>query len=342
MVRMRDVAAMAGVSVTTVSHVVNNTRRVEPETQRRVLDAIATTGYRHNTLARALARGGTQSVGVALSATSNPYLADIVTAIEGRVSARGSMMLLGETHEDAEREYALVETLLTRRVDGVILAPGRRALTRTLPMLRDARVPTVLIDRLVADGEFDQVGSDNHEPVAAMVDHLVKHGHRRIALIAGLEGLPTTLERQHGYVTGLRRNGIPLRKELVADGGSHGDSAAAAAAGLWQLEDRPTAMITANNFMTVGVLTWLQHEGIRVPEDVALIGYDDFPWADLMRTPLTAVAQDWTTIGRRAVDMLFDRMEDPDRPPRSERIPVVLMRRASCGCTAPYADRMPT
>ncbi len=338
MSRMRDIAGLAGVSVTTVSHVVNNTRRVAPATRLRVLEAIAATGYQHNTIARALARGGSRSIGLALSALSNPYLADIVTAIERRVKAHGSMVLLGETHENAEQEYDLVDTFLVRSVDGVILAPGPRSLARTLPALLESGVPTVLIDRLMAPGAFDQVGSENRQAVASIVDHLAAHGHQRIALISGLSGLPTTVERQHGYAIGLMRSGLPFRRALVADGGSHGVAAARAMSKLWSLSPRPTAVIAANNFMTVGVLKYLAAQRIDVPGDIAVAGYDDFEWAELMSTPITAVAQDWATIGADAVEMLFARIADPDREPRSHRVPAKLIVRRSCGCPARTAD----
>lgn len=333
--RMSDVAAAAGVSMSTVSHVINGTRVVEPATVQRVRDAIATTGYRHNRLARALARGvGTQSVGVALSAQSNPYLSDLVMPIEAALTRHGSLMLLGETHEDAENEYRLVNALLDRRVDGIILAPSPGAAEQTLPMLAKSGLPVVLLDRLIDPANFDQVGSDSVEPMAGIVDHLVRHGHSRIALIAGIAGLSTSSERREGYLRGMRRNGLDPVPDLIVDGGSSAAEAARAMAELYSRTPRPTAVIPANNYMTVGVLKWLRKAGLAVPDDVALAGFDDFEWSDLIDPPLTAVAQNWTTIGQRAIDMLTDRMANPKRPFRTERIVASLMVRRSCGCPA--------
>lgn len=330
---MSDVARTAGVSMSTVSHVINGTRVVEPATLQRVNDAIKTTGYRHNRLARALARGaGTQSVGVALSAQSNPYLADLVMPIEASLTDHGSLMLLGETHEDAAKEYRLVNALLDRRVDGIILAPTPGAGEQTLPMLAKSGLPVVLLDRLVDAANFDQVGSDNTEPMAGIVDHLAGHGHSRIALIAGIPGLSTSDERREGYLRGLERNGITPIPGLVAEGGSSAGEAGRAMEQLWRRHPRPTAIIPANNYMTVGVLKWLRQARISVPDDVALAGFDDFEWSDLIDPPLTAVAQNWITIGQRAIEMLTDRMAAPDRPPRTERIVASLMVRQSCGC----------
>src|SRR4051812_4541350 len=268
---MSDVARMAGVSVSTVSHVINRTRTVEPATTERVLEAIRATGYRHNVLARTLAKGGrTHTIGVALSAQSNPYLADLVAPIEASAAEHGSLMLLGETHEDADTEYRLVSALLDRRVDGIILAPAPGSAERTLPMLRDSGMPAVLVDRAVDAQHFDQVASDNVEPMAALVDHLVGHGHRRIALVAGMSGLSTTTERLTGFHRGLERNGLAAVPEYEVAGSSEATEAGLAMERLWALPERPTAVITANNYMTVGVLKALRRNGIRVPADLAL------------------------------------------------------------------------
>lgn len=333
--RMSDVARAAGVSMSTVSHVINGTRLVEPATVQRVNEAILRTGYRHNRLARALARGvGTQSVGVALSSQSNPYLADLVMPIEAALTQHGSLMLLGETHEDAANEFRLVNALLDRRVDGIILAPSPGAAEQTLPMLSKTGLPVVLLDRVMDAAHFDQVASDNTEPMASIVDHLAWHGHSRIALIAGMAGLSTSTERHKGYLRGLQRNGLDLVPGMVVDGGSSAVEASRAMDRLWSEHPRPTAVIPANNYMTVGVLKWLRHSRIRIPGDVALAGFDDFEWSDLLDPPLTAVAQNWNTIGQRAIEMLTDRMSRPDRPFRTERIVASLMVRQSCGCSS--------
>jgi LacI family transcriptional regulator len=336
--RMSDVAKAAGVSMSTVSHVINGTRVVEPATVQRVNDAIARTGYRHNRIARALAKGGgTQSVGVALSAQSNPYLADLVMPIEASLTRHGSLMLLGETHEDLAAEYRLVNALLDRRVDGIILAPSPRAAEQTLPMLAKLGVPVVLLDRIMDAAHFDQVGSDNREPMASIVDHLAAHGHTRIALIAGMAGLSTSVEREQGYLRGLERNHLEAVPNLIVDGGSSAAEAGRAMQRLWHQDPRPTAVIAANNYMTVGVLKWLRQAQLAVPADVALAGFDDFEWSDLIDPPLTAVAQNWNTMGQRAIEMLTDRIANPDLPFRTERIVASLMVRQSCGCSADHA-----
>ena len=339
---MTDVARAAGVSASTVSHVINGTRYVEPGTQGRVLRVIAQLGYRQNHMARAVARGGrTQSIGVAISARSNPYFGAVLSAIDAEVTKFGSTLLLGETGEDVQREFRLVNSLLERRVDGIILAPGPGADADTLPLLEGSSTPTVLVDRMRPGQSLDQIGTDNAEPMARLVDHLaVEHGHRRIGLISGLPGLSTTDERIEGYRRGLLRNGCDDEPGLMAVGASSSEQGEVAAAALLDGSEidgtePPTALIAGNNAMTVGTLRLLRQRGLRVPGDMAVVSFDDFEWAELLASPLTSIAQDWTEIGRRAVSLLAQRLDDPGRPVVVERVATSLILRNSCGCTGP-------
>ncbi|UQX90324.1 LacI family transcriptional regulator [Jatrophihabitans telluris] len=331
---MRDVAMAAQVSISTVSHVLNGTRFVDPATETRVRAVIEQLGYRHNHLARAVARGGrSQSIGVGVSAWTNPYFGAVVSAIDSAVADFGSTLLLGETGEDEEREYRLVTSLLERRVDGIVLAPGPRSAERTLPMLEAAKTPTVLLDRIYPAAKLDQVGTDNIEPTASLVDHLAQtHGKLRIGLVSGLPGLSTTHERLLGYQTGLQRNGIAFDPTLVGDGGSSVEQGEQAAARMLATEDPPTAIIAGNNEMSVGTLRWLRTNRLSVPDDVAFCGFDDFDWAELMTSPITAIAQDWPRIGLRAVSLLRARLEDTTLPYSIDRLPASLIIRNSCGC----------
>src|SRR5689334_912199 len=207
MATMSDVARLAGVSVTTISHVINGTRPVSERTRRSVMSAIERTGYRPNTIARALARGGTQSLGLAISGLSNPYFMDVVAAIEEAAGRAGYTLLLGDTHEDPEDELRIVKTLAERQVDGMLLAPSVGALAHALPYLKQAETPVVLLDRFL-DAPLDQVGCDNEQPTARLVEHLIDSGHTRIAMAIGIPGLSTTDERVRGYRLALDRAGL--------------------------------------------------------------------------------------------------------------------------------------
>src|SRR3954462_7442050 len=223
-VTMADVARLAGVSVTTVSHVINGTRPASERTRDRVMAAIERTGYRPNTIARALARGGTQSLGLAISGLSNPYFMDVVAAVEQAAGRAGHTLLLGDTREDCDHELRIVRTLAERQVDGLLLAPSVGAFEHTLPYLESTGIPVVLLDRFLAV-ELDQVGCDNEQPTARLVEHLIDIGHTRIAMAIGIRGLSTTDERVRGYRMALDQAGVPFDPALVADGGSQRDQA---------------------------------------------------------------------------------------------------------------------
>lgn len=331
MATMADVARRAGVSVSTVSHVVNGTRFVKDATRRRVMDAIRATGYAPNTIARSLVTASTRSLGLAISAISNFYFTDLVSAIESSARAAGYMLLLADTHDDPAEELRVVQALHQRRVDGVLLAPATGARGAALRYLTDLGVPAVLVDRC-ASARFDQVGTENAGPTARLVAHLAGHGHTRIGLVAGLAKLHTSAERRRGYRAGLRAVGLPYDPGLVADGGSHADRAGPAVERLLDRPDPPTALVVANNHMTIGAMRVLRRRGVRVPDDLALAAFDDFEWADTFTPRLTTIAQPIAEIGAEAVALLLARLADPGHPPRTVRLPATFMRRESCGC----------
>ncbi|MFI0444244.1 LacI family DNA-binding transcriptional regulator [Actinomadura sp. 6N118] len=329
---MADVARQAGVSISTVSHVINGTRFVADPTRHKVLAAIESTGYIQNTVARSLVTSSTKSIGLAISGISNFYFADLVAALETQVRLAGYTLLLTDTHDDAEEELKVVQALHQRRVDGILLAtqahgPGSAALR----YLDELSIPTVLVDRC-ASPRFDQVGSENIESSAHLVLHLAQLGHQRIGIVAGREGLMTSTERFKGYQTGLARAGLAFDPVLVGPGHSNATAAEAAALALMELPDPPTALFVANNHMTIGVMRALDKQGIRVPDDVALTMFDDFEWASIFRPRLTAIAQPIGEMATRSVQLLAERIADPDQPPRTVRLKPRFMHRDSCGC----------
>jgi LacI family transcriptional regulator len=328
MVTMADVARQAGISVSTVSHVINGTRFVKEETRQAVFDAIKQTGYIHNTIAKSLVSGSTQTIGLAISAITNYYFADIVAGIESQTSKAGYTLLLADTHDDPDKELHVVQALHQRRVDGVLLAPSTGADGAALRYLADLGVPAVLVDRC-ADARFDQVGAENVEALAILSGHLAEQGHTRIALISGRTGLVSTDERLEGYRLGLERHGLAADPRLIVAGNSNADDAEAAVRALLELPDPPTALVVANNHMTIGAMRVLDG---RVPDDIALVAYDDFEWAAHFRPRLTTMAQPIQEIGAEAVRLLLDRIGDPRREPRTVRLEPHFMHRESCGC----------
>ncbi|WP_433468537.1 LacI family DNA-binding transcriptional regulator [Spirillospora sp. CA-128828] len=331
MATMADVARVAGVSVSTVSHVINGTRFVKEETRQVVMDAIHATGYTHNTIAKSLVSGSTHTIGLAISAITNFYFADIVSAIETEAGKAGYTLLLADTHDDPGAELAVVEALHQRRVDGVLLATSGGPRGRPLGYLAELGVPAVLVDRCASD-RFDQVGVANVEPTALLTAHLAGLGHGRIAMISGRTGLRTSDERAEGYRTGLARAGLDLDERLTVSGWSNAEDADTAVGRLLALADPPTAFVVANNHMTIGAMRAFGRLGVRVPEDVALVSFDDFEWAEHFRPRLTTMAQPIHEIGARAVRMLLDRIGDPRRTPETVRLDPSFRHRESCGC----------
>src|ERR1044072_4181528 len=191
---MRDVARLAGVSITTVSHVVNSTRSVAPDTKSKVLDAIEQTGYTGDAIARSLVTGGTRSLGVAISLVANPYFASLLAAIEGETTRSGYTLVLVDTHDEPEQEQSAIRTLRSRRRLGI---------------------PIVLLHRLTTSQDIDQVGPENVYAPSGLVRHLAERGHRRIGMVSGSPGLATSSERVLGYRLGLGRSKLRWDDELV-------------------------------------------------------------------------------------------------------------------------------
>ncbi len=317
-------------SVSTVSHVLNGTRRVAPATARAVRDVVAQTGYSPNAVAQALKTSRTRSVGIAVSVAANPYFGDIVGAIEQECARLGLMVFLSDTHDDPRIEFDVVQALVQRRVDGLILAPSADPERRALRYLGEARTPCVLVDR-TPDAGFDQVGVDNAEAMRALVRGVGAKGHRRIGYIGGSPGFETTLERVDGYLAALADLGLPYDPTLVDFGHVAVPSAAAAARRLLTAPDRPTALASGNNLTTIGAMSAVRALGLRVPADLSLVGFDDFEWADLFEPRLTLIAQPVAEIGRRAAHLLMERIAAPEGARRTLRLKTSLIERDSCG-----------
>lgn len=326
---MDDVASRAGVSSSTVSHVLNGTRKVSPASVQAVERAVQELGYIPNTLARSLARSSTNTIGVAISALSNHYFSETVHAIETECAKHGYMMLFVDTHDDPEQELRVVTALHHRRVDGVILAPSNDS--TALEYLRSNAIPAVLVDRMMSE-QFDQVGVENAQATQALIAHLIAHGHRRIGFIAGRTGFSTTDERVAGYKAALQAAGLAFDSQLLVNGGSNTEPARQATVQLLALSAPPTAIMAGNNLMTLGAMQALRDAQLDVPGQMALVGFDDFDWADFFVPRLTLIAQPVNNLGARAVHLLLQRMATPDAPPQSVRLAPSLQLRNSCGC----------
>lgn len=328
MTTLAEVARTAGVSVSTVSHVVNGTRYVSPGKAKLVNDAIAAVGYFPNTLARSLKLASTSSVGLAISALSNPYFSDIICAVEAECARLGLMVFLSDTQDDPEKEIAVIRALHQRRVDGIIFAPSA-APGPALDYLAQRGVPCVLIDRM-ADPRFDQIGVDNFKAMQALVDHVVSLGHRHVGFVAGQPGFATTVERIAGFQAALQARGISVAPDAVVTGNTTTACATAAAHRLLSQSRPPSVIVTGNNLATIGVMRAVRERGLTVPDDLSLVGIDDFEWADFFEPRLTLVEQPCNELGRQAAALLVERIASPNGIRRSVRLEPNLRVRASC------------
>lgn len=327
MATMTDVARQAGVSVTTVSHVVNGTRSVRPQTRERVEAAIAATGFRRNALASALVTSRTRTLGVCVCALSNPYFAHLLRAIEIRGRHHGFAVVLRDTHDDPSLESDAVDGLLAWQVDGLLVAPApgvSDALSRAVA----EGIPVVLIDRQ-APLPCDQVAPDNVEPAGMLLAHLANLGHERIAVLTGLEGLQSTDERADGVEAAAAASGTDI---IRLPGASDTSTAHDAVLDLFSRSERPRALVSLNNAMTIGAMQALAELDLRIPRDVAFTCFDDFEWAAFVEPRLTAVAQNVEDMASTAIDLLVSRVQGCDDPPRIQRTPTTYHHRTSCGC----------
>jgi LacI family transcriptional regulator len=331
MATITDVARKAGVSVSTVSHVVNGTRHVNADTFAVVKAAIESLDFVPNAVARSLARSSTDAVGLAISISTNYYFNDIVSSIERACAAIGQLVFLCDTQNDPAMELQIIREFVQRRVDGVILAPSADPENRAIEYLQSSKMPFVLVDRLTSS-EADGVCLQNVAAMGTLIDHLVGHGHRRIGLVAGEPGFRSTLERVEGYVQALRKHGIDIDPSLMSEGNLHSEDARLSALRLLSMPNRPTAIASGNNLATIGIMRAVHAVGLRIPEDLALIGFDDFDWADCFEPRLTVIAQPSELIGMKAAELLANRIKVPGEVPTQVRLAGRLVVRRSCGC----------
>jgi LacI family transcriptional regulator len=329
---IRDVAAKAGVSTKTVSRVVNDEPGVSDQLTLRVTDAIEQLRYRHNLAASTLRRadGRTATVGVLLIDIGDPFFSSVNRAIQHVARAKGVDVLVACSDEDPTLERMAIQAFARRHVDGLILAPtgaDHRHLKREL----EAGVPLVVFDR-PASTDIDAVLSDNRVAAATAVAHLLRAGHRRIAYIGGdHDAVFPVQQRLAGYVDALTDAGVEVDKRLVR----HCHTQRALETLLAQ-RDPPTALFTCTNHITLNAIRAIKAMGVQ--HSVAVLGFDDFPAADLMEPPVSVIAQDPAAIGARAAEVLFRRI-DGDRSPASVHvIPTVLIPRGSGEIPGPVRD----
>ncbi len=325
---MRDVAQRAGVSISTVSHVVNNSRAVSIDARHRVLQAMDELGYKPNALARSLRRQKTTSIGLIVPDSANPFFAEVARGIEDASFDQNYSVILCNSDGNLAKQAIYTDLLIERQVAGILFVAAGVS-TELVDDLRRRRVPLVVIDREVPGVSVDTVLTNHYQGGFLATQHLIDLGHRRIACISAGSELSPSSERVTGYKDALKKNRFAFDQSLVVHGDFQYESGYRAAQQILQRDFPPTAVFACNDLMAVGCISAITERGLRVPEQISVVGFDDVKLASYSNPPLTTISQPKHEIGQLATEILLARMQDLDAPPRFERFETTLIVRRS-------------
>ena len=331
-VTIKDVARHAGVSSMTVSRVINRSERVSPETRRRVEEAIAELGYVPSRLARGLIRQKTGTLALIVPDVANPFFTLIVRGAEDVARRAGYRMILCDTRADLTIEREVIEEMIAHRVEGMVIAPVSDRSKGHLQRLASFGVQFVLIDRTVRGIESDVVVGDNAGGARRLVEHLIDLGHRRIGFITESDEVSTARDRRQSYEAALASAGLPLDPALIVSSTVDPRGGYDGMRRLLELDERPTAVFAVNNLVAVGAIEAVRTHGLEVPDDVALVCFDDIEYASRLYPFLTVMAQPAETLGTLGTQLLVERIEG--RAPEQHRVvllPAQFIVRQSSG-----------
>ena len=329
---LKSLAASLGLSAATVSRVLSGQAeryRISAATRDRILAKARTSGLIVNHLARSLRLRRTLSIGLVIPDIANPFFALLAREIERSARRHGYSVLVADSEEDPAVEAQALALMLSRNVDGLILAPvgtpGAGAALRAL-----GRRPCVLVDRLLPELRMPAITSDHRRGAELAVAHLLERGHRRIACVQGQPGTFANDERIAGWRAALQRARLPCGPELVFGGGYSIAAGLDAAVALLRAAERPSAVLALGNLLALGVLQAVRQAGLAIPDDLSLVAFDDQPWASVMSPPLTIIAQPIEELGRQGLDLLLERIATGgEAAPTRRTLPVRLIERQS-------------
>ncbi len=323
-------AERAGVAISSVSRVLSGHPHVSAAIRARVEEAVLALDYSPNRVARNLRARHRSAVGVIIPDIANPFFTSVVEGIESVLRRAGHALLLTNSNEDPQRERENARLLLAEQVAGVLFTPSGPD-TRVYRELARDGLPLVAISRLPKAIAVDGVSVDGAGGAAVAVEHLLGLGHRRIGFINGPEWSSSVQERHAGYDRAFQAAGLPVPRDLILRADLRQRGGYEAMRELLSRRDRPTAVFVGNNLMTLGALEALHEQAVRIPSDMALVGYDDLPWARSLQPPLTAVWLPTFEMGAAAAQLLLERVADPQRPVRRLVLATKLVVRGSCG-----------
>jgi LacI family transcriptional regulator len=325
---IRDVARRAGVSPITVSRVINNDGYVKTETRQRVEQAIAELDYIPNSLGLSLRSKRTQTLALVISNITNPFWTTVARGVEDAANKHGYHVIIGNTDDLPDKQEEYLVFLLKKQVDGFLLVP---ASTRSLDTIHKQHVPFVVLDRRVTDAQVDAVRGDSEGGAYALTRHLLELGHKRIAVISGPEHVSTAIDRVAGYQRALEEAGLGDAQQVYW-GPYEQESGSELMRQALSANPRPTAIFACNNFIAIGVMRALQAEGIRVPENMSVVAFDDLPEAITIDPFFTVAAQPAYEMGQQATRLLLSRLLDHDSSePQDIVLPIEIIVRKSSG-----------
>ncbi len=326
MVSIKDVAEAAGVSTATVSRVLSNGLHVRPEVRERVMAAVERLGYRPNLVARSLRSQQSNTIGLIVSDIRNPFFTSISRAVEDVAYEQGFSVFLCNTDENPEKEAIYLNLQRDENVAGVIFSPTRQTLANFTAA--NLNFPLVVIDRSLPDGDVDVVQLDNVDAGYRLTTHLIENGYQRIAALCG-EMSTTGIERRAGYEKALRAYGLAPPAEQVKYIQPKIEAGYAATLKLLASAEPPDALFTTNSLLGAGALQAIRERDLTIPDDIALVTFDETTWASLVQPPITLIAQPTYEIGKTATELLLQRVANPNRPTRQVILKGQLLVRGS-------------
>ncbi len=324
-----DIAEESGVSYSTVSRVLNGYEFVKDSTRQRVLATADRLGYVANIQARSLAGGKTNIIGILVPGLDNGYIGEIVRGADLALVQSNYNMVLYTTHRFEGKESIYVKSFYNHLCDGLILVIPIMHSTY-LDLLHQEQFPYVLVDQNDKTGASNIVDSTNWQGAYDATSYLIKLGHRKIAHISGLSEIGSALDRRDGYLSAMTDHNIPLNPDYIVVGDFYQPSGYEATEKLLDMVDRPTAIFAGNDLMAFGAYEAIRQRGLRIPEDISVIGFDNIPQALIVYPKLTTVRQSLEQMGRVAVKVLLEQIENPERPPRRITLATQVVERDSC------------
>lgn len=302
-----DVAKRAGVAPITVSRVINRSGYYSQETLERVESAVAELGYVPNTLARSLRSKRTQTLALVITDITNPFFTSIARGVEDTASDAGFTVIFCNTDESEVEERQYVQVLLQKKVDGILLVPARSS-AQSIEFIHKQNTPVVVLDRRIPEAKADVVRCDSEGGAYHLVQLLISLGHRRIAILSGPDRVSTSLDRVAGCQRALDEAGIDAESRLILSGEFTQNSGYNMAIEALAVTPPPTALFAANNFIAIGALRAIRDSGLRVPEDLSLVGFDDLPPTLVTFPFLTVASQPAYEMGQKATELLLNRL----------------------------------